>query len=60
MQEYFNQHSAFFNKHGYTEFNHPRLLPLRFPVAQLVETMPRDQLIDEIKKQQTITEVYLE
>jgi hypothetical protein len=60
LQEYFQQHQDFFNKHGYKEFNHPRLLPLRFPVAELVETMPREKLLEEIKQRQLVTKVYLE
>ena len=60
LQEYFQQHQEFFNKHGYKEFDHPRLLPLRFPVAELVETMPREKLLEEIKQRQTVTKVYLE
>jgi len=60
LQNYFQQHQEFFNKHGYTEFNHPRLLPLKFPVAELVETMPREKLLEEIRQRQLVTKVYLE
>ena len=59
MQNYFNQHIDFFTQYGYTEFNHTRLLPIKFPVAELIETMPRDQLLKEIQQQQYITKVYI-
>ena len=60
MQEYYNQHRDFFFEHGYTIFQDLRLLPLRFPVAQLVETMPREQLLKEIQQRQLVTKVTLE
>jgi hypothetical protein len=60
MQNYYNTHQEFFQSRGYTKFNDPRLLPLRFPVAQLIETMPREQLLEEIKQQQYINRVYIQ
>lgn len=60
MQEYHNTHQEFFKSRGYATFNDPRLLPLRFPVAQLVETMPREQLLEEIKQRQHISKVYIQ
>jgi hypothetical protein len=60
MQNYYNTHRDFFQRRGYTKFDDPRLLPLRFPVAQLIETMPRAQLIKEIKQQQYINQVYIQ
>ena len=60
MQEYYNQHRDFFFDQGFTTFQDPRLLPLRFPVAELVETQPRDQLIEAIKQHQHITQVILQ
>jgi len=60
MQEYYNQHRDFFFEHGYTTFQDPRLLPMRFPVATLAETMPRAQLIKEIQQRQYVTKVYIE
>jgi hypothetical protein len=59
LQNYFQQHQDFFNIHGYKEFNHPRLLPLKFPVAELIEIMPREKLLKEIQQRQTVTKVYL-
>lgn len=59
MQNYFNQHIDFFHNQGYNSYHNTRLLPLRFPVAQLVETMPRDQLLAKIQQRQLITKVYL-
>jgi hypothetical protein len=60
MQQYYNTHQEFFQSRGYTKFDDPRLLPLRFPVAQLIETMPREQLLDEIKQQQQVSRVYIQ
>lgn len=58
--EYYNTHLEFFKKKGYTTFQDPRLIPLQFPVAQLVETMPRAQLLKEIQQRQYVNKVYLE
>jgi hypothetical protein len=60
MQQYYNTHQDFFKAQGYPEFNNPRLLPLRFPVAQLTETMPREQLLQEIKQRQQVNRVYIQ
>jgi hypothetical protein len=60
MQQYYNQHREFFFDQGFTTFQDPRLLPLRFPVAQLVETQPRDQLTEAIRQHQHITQVTLQ
>lgn len=59
MKEYYNQHREFFFDRGFTTFHDPRLLPLRFPVAELIETQPRNQLINAISQQQKITQVSL-
>jgi len=60
MQEYYNQHRDFFFDQGFTTFQDPRLLPLRFPVAELIETVPRDQLLHKIAQRQHITRVSLQ
>jgi hypothetical protein len=60
MIEYYKLHQDFFFKHGYTTFYDPRLLPLRFPVAQIIETQPRHQLIQAIAQRQHITKVTLQ
>jgi hypothetical protein len=60
MQEYYNQHRDFFFDQGFTTFQDPRLLPLRFPVAELIETVPRDQLLHKIAQRQHITQVSLQ
>jgi hypothetical protein len=60
MQKYFNEHVDFFHNQGYNSYQDPRLLPLRFPVAELVETMPKEKLLEEIKQRQLVTKVYLE
>jgi hypothetical protein len=60
MRDYYLEHRNFFHDRGYPSFQDSRLLPLRFPVAQLVETMPREQLLEEIQQRQYVTKVYLE
>ena len=60
MQEYYNQHREFFFDQGFTTFQDPRLLPLRFPVAELVETRSKDQLTEAIRQHQHITQVTLQ
>ena len=60
MQDYYNHNKDFFFEHGYTTFYDPRLLPLRFPVARLIETQPRDQLLAAVAQQQQITQVTLQ
>ena len=60
MQDYYNQHRGFFLDRGFVTFQDPRLLPLRFPVAELIETMSKQQLIQEISKRQHITQVSLQ
>jgi hypothetical protein len=60
MQDYFNQHIDFFHDQGYNSYRDTRLLPLRFPVAELVETMPREQLLKEIQQRQRVTKVTVE
>ena len=59
MQQYYTIHQEFFCKRGYTYFPNARLLPYRFPVAQLIETQPRPQLLETIQQQQLITRVSL-
>lgn len=60
MQQYYNNHREFFYDRGYETFNDPRLLPLRFPVAELIETMPQQDLINAVAQQQTITRVWIQ
>ena len=58
MEKYFNEHNDFFQSRGYNTFTHEKLLPYHLPVAELVETMPQEQLLKEIQKQQYINKVY--
>jgi hypothetical protein len=60
MKDYYNQHRDFFFDQGFTTFDDPRLLPLRFPVAELIETLPREELTQRIAQQQHITQVRLQ
>jgi hypothetical protein len=60
MQQYYLDHQTFFYDRGYPTFQDSRLLPLRFPVAELVETMPREQLLEEIQQRQLVTKVTIE
>jgi hypothetical protein len=60
MQEYYQDHRDFFFEQGYTTFQDPRMLPLKFPVAQLIETMSRGQLLEQIRQRQTVTQVTIQ
>jgi hypothetical protein len=60
MKTYYNNHREFFTSRGYTKFDDPRLLPLKYPVAQLIETMPREQLLKEIQQRQHVAKVYIQ
>lgn len=60
MKRYYQQHQSFFQSKGITDFNNSKILPHRLPVAELIETQPRDQLIEQIRQQQYITKVVLE
>ena len=60
MQQYYQEHYDFFAKHGYPQFDHVKLQPLQFPVARIIETVPRDQLIKDIQQRQLVTRVYID
>ena len=60
MINYYNQHSGFFRNHGINEFHDTRLLPLKFPVAELVTQYSREQLLTQIRQRQHVSKVYLQ
>lgn len=60
MKDYFRQHQDFFFERGYHSFDDPRLLPLRFPVAELITDMSQSELLTAIAQQQHITQVTLQ
>ena len=37
-----------------------KLQPLQFPVAKIIETVPREQLINDIQQRQLVTRVYID
>ena len=59
MRHYFDQYREFFFERGYTTFDDPRLLPLRFPVAELISSTDPVTLINVIAQRQHITQVTL-
>jgi hypothetical protein len=59
MNQYYQNNRLFFQDRGYTQFWHPRLLPYIFPVAELIETISREQLLVQIQQQQQIIRVYI-
>jgi len=59
MRYTFEWHRDWFEARGYDQFEDPRLLPLRFPVAQLVEEMPREDLIYHIGRHTRVKQVQL-
>jgi len=60
MQTYYQEHYDFFSSRGLTDFNHVKLQPLVFPVAQLIETTTREQLLKDVQQRQYITRVYID
>ena len=60
MKQYHAQQQDFFQSNGHPEFDNPRLLPLKFPVAQLVTDLSREQIIADIAARQHINRVYIE
>ena len=60
MKEYYQKHYDFFSERGFTDFDHVKLQPLFFPVAQLIEAVPREQLFKDIQQRQLIKRVYID
>lgn len=60
MREYYDKNQAFFVGKGYNSFESPELLPYRLPVAQLRTNLSSCELIEQIRRQQYITQVYIE
>lgn len=60
MQQYYNAHREFFVARGLDQFADTRLQPLKFPVAQLIETLPREQLLKEIAARQQVSNIYIQ
>jgi hypothetical protein len=60
MQQYYQEHYDFFAEQGYRQFDHVKLQPLQFPVARIIETVPREQLINDIQQRQLVTRVYID
>ena len=60
MQDFYHLHYDFFKQRGLTNFDHINLQPLFFPVAQLIETVSREQLLKDIQQRQYITRVYID
>jgi hypothetical protein len=60
MAKYIQEHQKFFLARGIENVYNTRALPLRFPLAQLVETVSRSALLAEIAQRQLVTKVTLE
>ena len=60
MEEYYTAHQLYFESLGYTRSDHIRLLPLRFPVAELIENADREKLLSQIQQHQQVTKVTIE
>jgi hypothetical protein len=60
MKSYYEAHYDFFASQGFVNFDDVRLQPLSYPVAQLIETMPREQLFRDIQQRQLVTRVYID
>lgn len=60
MKNYHSQHWKFFHDRGLSDFNDPRLLPLKFPFADLILDRPMHELINSIKQKQYVNKVYVQ
>jgi hypothetical protein len=60
MAKYIQEHQEFFLARGIDNVYNTRALPLRFPLAELEETMSRSVLLDKIGKRQLVTRVTIE
>ena len=60
MAKYIKEHQDFFLAHGIENVYNTTALPLRFPLAELVETVSRRALLLEIAKHQYIKRVTIE
>ena len=60
MAKYMKEHQQFFLDRGIDTVYNTRALPLRFPLAQMVETGSRSALLAEIAQRQYITRVTIE
>ena len=60
MQQYFSEHQNFFESRGIQSINDVRVLPLRFPVADLVDQRSPDQILELIKQHQYVKTVTIE
>jgi hypothetical protein len=59
IKQYFEQHQEFFQQHGYTDYQHPRLLPYNFPVAELETDLAPEAVLAQIAARQLVTQVYI-
>jgi hypothetical protein len=60
MRTYYNQNQKFFIERGYTSVDDPKLMPLRFPVAELVTELTQQKILEDIGCRQRINRVYFE
>ena len=60
MKQYYTQNQKFFIDRGFDKFEDPRLLPLRFPVAELDTALSQEQILADIGCRQYINRVYFE
>jgi hypothetical protein len=60
MAKYMKEHQEFFLDRGIDTVYNTRALPLRFPLAQLIETGSRSAVLAEIARRQYITRVTIE
>jgi hypothetical protein len=58
MQNYFESCQDFFIKQGIDSINHPLAHPYRYKVAKLINIGNREEIIDNIRRRQLITNIY--
>lgn len=60
VQQYIEEHHDFFLAHNITSVYNVKAKPLRFPVADLVYTGSKEQLLSQIEQRQWVYEVTIE
>ena len=60
MKTFYNENNTVVKSKNIFKFTHPQVLPLRFPIATLIEEMPRSKLLASIQQHQYINKIYLD
>jgi hypothetical protein len=59
VEQYFEQHRLFFQRHGYTDHQYSAILPYNFPVAELETDLNPSEVLTQLTSRQLVTKVYI-